>query len=314
MKILLTLVLLIATTMVVSAKSSTIVYTVEGNAEEAYNKMMGEPLKALGYRIPDPRKNVNMHYRKKFGSTHLDVLTFSPIVNNDKIRPMLELEPRLGGFSPFNIVLYKKKGVNETVISHLTSRLVIDILDIKDQRVIDGITQMENQIDNMISKAFPNAKITNQSYSGDLTNMMHDYELTFDRPADIEDFIEEIQEQVEDTFVKKGYMVAGFFDYKQAKVDMLPSYDAFWSYTLCHFLYSYTVFDNENAMPEVAVFAPCAMYMYIEKDSNKLMLGMPKLGNWDILFKMNTKERKDFLNNLSQEIPSIFEGMGFKKR
>lgn len=313
MKKLLATLLIFAMTVAASAKNSTVVYTIEGNAEEAYNTMMGEPLKALGYRVPDPKKNVNVHYSKKFGSTTLDVLSFSPIVNNDKIRPMLELEPRLGGFSPFNIVLYKKKGSNKTVISHLTSDIVIDILDIRDQRVISGIKRMEGEIDNLISKTFPKAKVSHQTYRGDLRNMMHDYELEFDRPEDIEDFTEEIQERVEDTFVKKGYMMAGFFDYEQAKVDLLPSYDAFWSYTLCHFLYSYTVFDNENAMPEVAVFAPCAMYMYIEKDSNKLMLGMPKLGNWDILFKMNTKERRDFLRKLSSEIPSIFEGMGFKK-
>ena len=311
MKKILILGLLMTSMTFATVKNSTIVYTIEGNAEDAYNKMMGKPLKDLGYRVPDPKKNVNGHYSKKFGTTHLDLLTFSPVINNDEIRPLLEMEPKLSGFSPFNVVAYKKKGQNKTVISHLTPEVVFEILDITDRKVMSGYRKMVSKLDKLITKTFPNAKVSHQSYSGDLSNMMNYFELEFDRPDDIEDFTEEIQEEVEDTFIKKGYMMAGFFDYKQAKVEMLPSYDAFWSFTLCHFLYSYTVFDNKRAMPEVAVFAPCAMYMYIKKDSNKLVVGMPKLGNWNKIFKKNSKARNDFLNKLSHEIPAIYKEIGF---
>ena len=40
------------------------------------------------------------------------------------------------------------------------------------------------------------------------------------------------------------------------------------------------MFDNEGARPEAGLFAPCTMYMYIKKGTNKLVVGMFRLHNW----------------------------------
>jgi len=295
------------------SKKSTIVYTIKGNAEEAYNTMMDKPIKALGYRLPDPRKGVNQVYKKQYGSTTLDILSFMTIVNDKKVKPLLELDPKLAGFNPFNLVIYKHQGKDETVISHLTASAIIEMLGITDAKVIAEYTKLMDELDGLVAKTFPQAVVTYGTYEGTLSDTMMHHEITFDRPEDLDDYIDEIQENVEETFTKKGYIMAGYFDYKQGKPDMLPSYDAFWTFSLCHFPYSYTIFDNEGAMPEAAVFAPCTMYMYIKKDTNTLVIGMPRLENWNKLFKMNNQKRMDFLKKLDKDIPATFVELGAKK-
>jgi len=294
-------------------KQSTVVYTMKGNVQDAYYTMMDKPVKALGYRLPDPRKHVNLVYKEQYGSTTLEVLSFMTIVNDKKVKPLLEIDPKLAGFNPFNVVIYKHKSKDETVISHLTAEVIIEMLGITDQTVITEYTKLMEDLDTLIAKTFPAAMVSHGTYEGAIENAMLHYEITFDRPEDLDDYIDEIQEKVDDTFTEKGYIMAGFFDYKQGKPDLLPSYDAFWTFSLCHFPYSYTVFDNEGAMPEVAVFAPCTMYMYIKKDTNTLVIGMPRLANWSRFFSFTDQKRMDFLNKLDKDIPATFIEIGAKE-
>ncbi len=296
-----------------TVKQSTVVYTIKGNVQDTYYAMMDKPIKALGYRLPDPRKHVNLVYKEQYGSTTLDVLSFMTIVNDKKVKPLLEIDPKLAGFNPFNVVIYKHQGKDETVISHLTAEVIIEMLGITDQKVINEYTKQMDELDGLIAKTFPSAVVSHGTYEGEIKDSMLHYEITFDRPEDLDDYLDEIQEKVDDTFTKKGYIMAGFFDYKQGKPDLLPSYDAFWTFSLCHFPYSYTVFDNEGAMPEAAVFAPCTMYMYIKKDTNTLVIGMPRLANWNRFFTMNNSKRMDFLNKLDKDIPATFLEIGAKE-
>ncbi|WP_373031837.1 hypothetical protein [Sulfurovum sp.] len=301
------------TSSVSTVKQSTVVYTIKGNVQDTYYTMMDKPIKALGYRLPDPRKHVNLVYKEQYGSTTLDVLSFMTIVNDKKVKPLLEIDPKLAGFNPFNVVIYKHQGKDETVISHLTAEVIIEMLGITDQTVISEYTKQMDELDGLIAKTFPSAVVSHGTYEGEIKDSMLHYEITFDRPEDLDDYLDEIQEKVDDTFTEKGYIMAGFFDYKQGKPDLLPSYDAFWTFSLCHFPYSYTVFDNEGAMPEAAVFAPCTMYMYIKKDTNTLVIGMPKLANWNRFFTMNNSKRMDFLNKLDKDIPATFLEIGAKE-
>jgi len=299
-----------ATTLI---KHSTVNYTMKGNVEATYGEMMDKPIKALGYRLPDPRKGVNAVYKKQYGSTTLEALNFMTIVNDKGVKPLLEIDPRLAGFNPFNLVMYKHQNKDESVVSHLTASAILEMLQITDEKVIAGYTKLMAELDGLVSKTFPNATMSNHTYTGEIKDPMMHFEIAFDRPEDLDDYIDEIQEKVEDTFTKKGYIMAGFFDYKMGKPDLLPSYDAFWTFSLCHFPYSYAIFDNEGAMPEASVFAPCTMYMYIKKDSSTLVIGMPRLANWNTLFPMKDKKRLEFLEKLDADIPATFVELGAKR-
>ncbi len=296
-------------------KKSVVVYTVKGNAEEKYNAMMNEQLKSIGYIAPDPRSGVHRVYKKKYGKTTLDGLSFMTIVDKKGIKPLLNIDPSIAAFSPFNLLMYKHKDKNETVISHLTSDAVFDMLGTSNQEVKDGYKKSIEKIDALVMKNFPDAEISYKTYHHRAKDTMMNFEYTFKRSENLMDFVDEIQEKVEDTFEEKGYIMAGFFNFKETfdGSNLLPQMDEFWTFSLCHFKYSYAFFDNEGARPDVAVFAPCTIYMYIQKGSNKLVVGMPRLQNWLSMFDIKDKARIAYNQKLDKEIVEIFKEMGFKE-
>ncbi len=298
-----------------TVKKSVIIYTVKGNVEVAYNKMMDEQIKPLGFLSPDPRKGVQKVYEKKYGSTTLDVLSFMTIVDKKAIKPLLNIDPTLAGFNPFNLLIYKHKNKDETVISHLTPEAVFDMLGTTNKEVMAGYISSMDKLDALIIKNFPDAKISYGTYAASAADTMMNFELDFKRPENLTDFVDEIQEKVEEAFEEKGYIMAGFFNFKEAfdGSDLLPQMDEFWTFSLCHFKYSYTVFDNEGAKPEAAVFAPCTMYMYIQKGTNKLVIGMPRLQNWVSMFNIKDKTRLEFNQKLDREIPEVLISLGAKE-
>ncbi len=298
-----------------SAKKAVVVYTIKGNAEEKYNKMMKEQLKPIGFLAPDPRSGVNKVYKKMYGKTTLDGLSFMTIVDKKGIKPLLNIDPTIAAFNPFNLLMYKHKDKNETIISHLTTDAVFEMLGTSNKEVKDGYINSMNKIDALVMKNFPDAKISYKTYEKPASDTMMNFEYDFKRPEKLMDFIDEIQEKVEDTFVEKGYIMAGFFNFKEAfdGSDLLPQMDEFWTFSLCHFKYSYAFFDNKGARPDAAVFAPCTMYMYIQKGTNKLVVGMPRLQNWISMFDIKDKARIEYNQKLDKEIVEIFKEMGFKE-
>jgi len=298
-----------------STKKSVIVYTIKGNAEEKYNKMMKEQLKPIGFLAPDPRSGVNKVYKKMYGKTTLDGLSFMTIVDKKGIKPLLNIDPTIAAFNPFNLLMYKHKDKNETIISHLTTDAVFDMLGTSNQEVKDGYIKSMDKIDALVTKNFPDAKISYKIYEKTAADTMMNFEYAFKRPEKLMEFIDEIQEKVEDTFDEKGYIMAGFFNFKETfdGSKLLPQMDEFWTFSLCHFKYSYAFFDNAGARPEAAVFAPCTMYMYIQKGTNKLVVGMPRLQNWISMFDIKDKARIKYNRQLDNEIVDIFKGMGFKE-
>jgi len=297
-----------------SSKKSVIVYTIKGNAEEKYNKMMAEQLKPIGFLAPDPRSGVNKVYKKQYGSTTLDGLSFMTIVDKKSIKPLLNIDPTIAAFNPFNLLMYKHKDKNETIISHLTTGAVFEMLGTSNKEVMDGYIKSMDKIDALVMKNFPDAKISYLTYEKPAADTMMNFEYEFKRPEQLMDFIDEIQEKVEDTFTDKGYIMAGFFNFKETfdGSNLLPQMDEFWTFSLCHFKFSYGFFDNEGARPEAAVFAPCTMYMYIQKGTNKLVVGMPRLQNWISMFNVTDKARVKANQKLDKEIVEIFKSMGFK--
>ena len=153
------------------------------------------------------------------------------------------------------------------------------------------------------------------TYDKPAADTMMNFEYDFKRAEKLMDFVDEIQEKVEDTFEDKGYIMAGFFNFKEAfdGSDLLPQMDEFWTFSLCHFKYSFSIFDNVGARPEAAVFAPCTIYMYIQKNTNKLVVGMPRLQNWLTMFNITDKTRVEKNQKLDAEIVEIFKSMGFKE-
>jgi len=285
--------------------------TVKGDAEKKYDLFVEEKIKRLGFVLTDPHKRVNDGYKKKYGSTKLDILSFMSIVNKNAMSPLLEIDPRLAGFNPFNMLIYRKLGEENTHIGHLDPVAMMDMIGITDEKVRAAYPKIIEPLDAMIKEEF-GSDTTTIKIEKMVEKRMMNFEIPFERPEDLDDFIDNFQEKFEEAFEDKEYIIAGFFNYKETfdGVDRLPSYDAFWVYSLCHFKFSYTVFDNEGGRPDAGLFAPCSMYMFIKKDGKTLTVGMPRLANWAATLGIKDENRLALVRQLDREIPEIMITLG----
>jgi len=294
-------------------------YTLEGDIQKPFNDLVENQLKSIDFHTSDPHKRVNDQYEKKYGSTVLDVLSFMPIVNDREILPLLNIDPRIAGFAPFNMLIHKKLDEKNTHVGHLMPTAILDMLGIKDETAREKFTAHMKPLDEKIEADFKakGLKFTKSylPYKKLTEKRMINFELEFERPEDIDDFIDEFQNKFSLAFMDKEYLIAGYhnfmYDLDDAE-EILEGYDAFWTYSLCHLEYSYNMFDNKGAHPEAGLFAPCSMYMYIKKDTNKLVVGMPTLVNWSDALGITDEKRVGLVHKLDKEIPEILTALGMK--
>ena len=292
-----------------------VVYTVNDKVDEDFFAFAKKDLGEIGFFVNDPHHNVNNVYEQQVGETSLDQLSFSSMVNDDKARPLFNKDPRIGGFTPFNLVIYRKKSDMKTIITHITPEAALDVLQITDKDVRAQFTDMFKPMDAAIEKRFGGVKSYTKMHGLAKDSMMN-FEIAFDKPEDVDDFFDGFQEKFESSFETKGYIIAGFYNMKYSlntDKDVLPGYDEYVVWSLCHIPFSYTIFDGKNPMPEAAIFAPCSMYAYIKKGENKIVIGMPTLNAWAAALGITDKDKLEKINQLDTEIPAIIESLGGKR-
>jgi len=294
-------------------KNLAVFYELTGNdAEARYNKLVEEELPKIGFNLADPHHRVNDQYKAKYGSTTLDVLSFLPAVNDNNVMPLFNIDPRLAGFSPFNMLIYKLLNEKTTHVGHLTPEAILDILGINDKEVSEKFIASFKPLDELLDKKF--GKRTYKTYGKLSDDRMLNFEYEFERPDDMDDFIDEFQNEFEMSFINKKYLIAGFHNFLETDEgeEALADFDIFWAYSLCHLEYSYNMFDNKGARPDAGLYAPCTMYMYVKKGSNKLVVGMPKLINIIDTLGVKNPSRVALVNKLDKEIPEILTAFGMK--
>jgi len=295
-------------------KKLALFYTLDENAEAKYNKIVEEALPKLGFNLADPHHRVNDQYKTKYGSTVLDVLSFLPVVNDNNVMPLFNIDPRLAAFAPFNMLIHKKLDEGVTHVGHLTPEAMLDIIGIKDEKVRTKFIASFKPLDDLLEKEFGVNKKSYTTYTKLSKDNMINFEYEFERPDDIDDFIDEFQNKFEISFINKKYLIAGFHDFlgTDEGEEALDKFDIFWSYSLCHLGYSYNMFDTKGARPDAGLFAPCTMYMYVKKGSNKLVVGMPKLINIMDTLEIKDEARIALVKKLDNEIPKILTTFGMK--
>ena len=293
-------------------------YILDGDIEKTYNTLVEKELKKIGFIMADPHHRVNDQYKAKYGSTTLDVLSFLPAVNDDLVMKLFNTDPRVAGFSPFNMLIYKKKSDKVTHVGHLMPGAMLDILGVTDERVRKPYIASFDKLDSFVESYFKANGLKYKTeyipYENATKQKMITFEYTFDRPEELDEFIEEFQNKFELAFIAKHYLIAGYHNFMDTVngEEYLKNFDAFWSYSLCHLTYSYNVFDTEGGRPDAGLYAPCTMYVYIKKGSNKIVLGMPSLANVKNTLHITTPKRMGWMDKLDREIPQILTGMGMQ--
>ena len=321
-KMILTLGILLPALLFATAKQEThgdalaVFYTIDGDAQEKYNYLVEKKLKSIGFKLTDPHKRVNDQFETKWGSTVLDVLSFMPVVKSETILPLLNIDPRIATFALSNILIHKKLDENVTHVGHLMPTVMLDIVGIENKEVRAKFSASFKALDSTIGRTLGGVK-SYKPYKKlpEPEKRMINFEYEFEMPKDKDDFLDKLQDRFELAFIDKGYLIAGYHNFMESTSnaeEILSDYSAFWVYSLCHVEFSYKIFDNQGARPEAGLFAPCSMYMYIRKGTNKLVLGMVRLRNWSDTLDITDETRLELVKKLDAEIPAILTEFGMK--
>ena len=298
---------------------------IDGDVGEKYEHLLAESLEdSVGFTVSDPHEKINDAYAKRYGNPedpdydkdwkkNLDNLGFFSITNDAKLHPILKTNPEVAGFAPFNLLVYKSAAEDKTYIGHLAPTAMLDMVGTKDEAVRKEFTAMFDPLDKWVQDEL-GGKVEINEYKTLPAKPMMTFELEFERPEDLADYIDEFQEEFEGAFEDQKYIIAGYKNFKESYNDLeldFEEYDAFFVYSLCHFTFSYNLFNKGR--PDTGVFAPCSMYMYIKKDSNTMVIGMPRLSNWVTVMDMKDEAKIKFTEKIDSEIISIMKELGAKE-
>lgn len=286
-------------------------YVGSGDKEKEYMTLVNEKIQTIGFVLSDPHERINDAYKTKYGGTNLDNLGFFSITKDSIIGPLLMKEPALGGFSPFNLHIYKKQGEDKTYVGHVMPETMLDIVGAKDKEVREKFIASFNDLDAMTAQEI-GSNVQMVDYKGLPEKPMMTFEVAFE--GGLEAFKSDFQSKFEEKFEENKYIIAGYKDIKAAMSDNNVPFDRFaeyWVYSLCHFKFSEGIFNQGR--PDAGVFAPCSMYMYVEKGSNKLIVGMPKLENWMAVMGIKDAKMADSIRALDKEIIGIMTELGAKE-
>ncbi|MGD9970509.1 MAG: hypothetical protein AB7S65_08630 [Sulfuricurvum sp.] len=286
-------------------------FVANGDKEKEHMTLVNEKIQTIGFVLSDPHERINDAYKTKYGGTNLDNLGFFSVTRDSVIGPLLMKEPALGGFSPFNLHVYKKESEDKTYVGHVMPETMLDIVGAKDKETREKFIASFTDLDNMIAKEIsPTVQMVD--YKALPEKPMMTFEVPFEGSLDA--FISDFQGKFEEKFEANHYIIAGYKDIKGAMTDNnveFGRFDAYWVYSLCHFKFSESIFNQGR--PDAGVFAPCSMYMYVDKGTNKLMVGMPKLENWIAVMGIKDPKMVDSIHALDAEIINIMKELGAKE-
>lgn len=299
----------------------------EGDKEHAYNTMVNEKIESIGFMLSDPHERINDAYAEKYSKepgykVALDNLGFFSVAADEAIRPLLLKDPRLGGFSPFNLHIYKDKNEDITRVGHVNPAVMLDIVGITDEKLRADFIASFIPLDAMVDKEIGGKKEIISFDKLPETKLM-EFTMTFERPegttkddiidGEFEGLDTWMSDEFEAAFEDNKYIIAGYKNFAEAYRENEVEFDRFdfySTYSLCHFFFSYGVFNHGNA--QAGAFAPCSMYMYVEKGTNVLHIGMPYLENWINVAGIKDQKQIDSIRKLDKQIIEIMEGLGAK--
>lgn len=293
----------------------------EGDKSELFTRTLKQELGATGFVLSDPHERINDAYKEKYGvpmiqgkpndaydpdfKVTLDNLGFFPVSSDAALRELLLEEPKLGAFSPLNLLIYKTTGESKTYVGHLAPEAILDIVGVEDTAVRSAYIKSFEPLDALLDAKF-GSTVRHITYTQTAKEPMMEFVLKFDRSESLDDFVDAFQEEFEAAFEENQYIIAGYKNFKEVYGESgkdFDRYDRYWVYTICHFAFSYNIFNKGN--PEAGVFAPCAMYMYIEKGGNQLHIGMPTLENWKTVMGLGDAEQLHGFQDIDHEIVDI---------
>jgi uncharacterized protein (DUF302 family) len=279
---------------------------------------MVKKLNSIGFDAVGKNEHIETHYYNKYKEKNLDLLNFYPVIDKESIRELLISNPDFGAYAPFNLLAFKKMakdGGENTWYGHLNADTMLKIIGAKDEANKKKFKEMVAKLDTLVTKEMKPTESKKLTFDGDLpAEPLLKMVMKFDKPDDIEEFVEEFVMKHDGLFAKKEFIIAGFLDLKFEYGDLeleFDKYDAYWVSSLCHFGFSNSVFNHGD--PHAGLFAPCSVYFYVPKGKNELHVGYATVDNWISTTGIEDKKKTAYMKEISKSVEEALGELGFKK-
>jgi len=279
---------------------------------------MVKKLNTVGFEAVGKNEHIETHYYNKYKEKNLDLLNFYPVVDKESIRELILANPDFGAYAPFNLLAFKKMakdGGDTTWYGHLDADTMLSIIGEKDDANKKKFKDMVAKLDKIVLKEMKPTEEKKLTFDGDLPKEpLLKMVKKFDRPDDLEDFMDDFIMKHDGLFAKKEFIIAGFLDLKFEYDDLeleFDKYDAYWVSSLCHFGFSNSVFNHGD--PHAGLFAPCSVYFYIPKDSSELHVGYATVDNWISTTGIKEPKKVAYMKEISKSVEEALSELGFVK-
>lgn len=291
---------------------------IKGNAD-AQSKAFLKKIGSVGFQWAG-NDNIQIPYEQKFKEKNLDLLSFFTVTNLDTMRGLLLANPDFGAYAPYNMLFYKYLDSKEKItwFGHLDADLMLNIIGEKDEKNRKTFKDMVASLDTLALKELKPTESkklehTDKLPAKPLTKMVMKLPDNLKDSDAVTEWVDNWIEVHDGAFVKNDFIIAGFLDFKAEYDDKeaeFSKYDAYWVSSLCHFKFSNSVFNHNEA--QAGLFAPCSIYFYIPKGSKELHVGYANVKNWIATTGIKDEKMKKDMVSIDAKVVKTFEGLGFK--
>ncbi len=307
--------LIIFATLSYGSSSLALLHGTKGQPDKELGAMV-KKLSSIGFEAVGKNEHIETHYYNKYKEKNLDLLNFYPVIDKESMRELILANPDFGAYAPFNLLAFKKlakDGGDITWYGHLDADTMLKIIGDRDETRAKKFKEMVAKLDKLIISEMKPTEEKKLSFNGNLPKEpLLKMVMKFDKPDDIEEFVESFVMKHDGLFAKKEFVIAGFLDLKFEYGDLdLPfnKYDAYWVSSLCHFGFSNTLFNHGD--PHAGVFAPCSVYFYIPKGKNELHVGYATVDNWISTTGIKDEKKIAYMRKISKSVEEAFSELGF---
>ncbi len=279
-----------------------------GVDRETFAKTLREGLEKEGYVYVGMHDNIQSAYKEKIGSTKMDSLDFIIYYNPKLFSTVAEESPQVAGtFYPFTFVVHKSQGDKDTYVSFLDGDFVKVLGNLKQKAVIDAIDAEYVKLNKVVSE-IAKSKETKSWVSIPAKmegNSIFEYKIKVPSQDKAERLLSLVQAQLDDFIIAGKFINAGYRgingDLKKLKNEKFDLYD---EYLLCSLSISHAIF---NDYPQVGAFAPCPVFMYKEKGSEYLTIGVMQMDIWSQFGPIKDEKTKEVVTKGAQEVQFVLK-------
>jgi uncharacterized protein (DUF302 family) len=288
------------------AKSSVITIELQED-REAFETNLKKALTDNGYIYVGIHENIQDSYKKKFGTTKMAILDFISYYKPELFSTIAkESATAAGAFYPFTFVVHQSLNDKKMYVSYLNAPFIKTAGGLKNADVLKAIDKEYVDLQSKVSTAAKNDKLSGVvEVPATLENTIFEYKVKIPEGATPDRFLNKVSSKLDEFIAAGNFINAGFRgingDMKKIGNETFDVYD---EVLLCSFPISNAIF---NDYPHVGAFAPCPVFIYKEKNSEYLTIGVLDMNLWAQYGAITSEKTQKIVANAAKEVQFVLK-------